>query len=122
MVAGRLAVVAGDRPHIFPVNFVVDRGGIVFRTAAGLKLAAARQRWVAFEADGVDADQRSVWSVVVTGKAEPVDEKSDLISAARLPLVPYQSGKKPWLLRIAAESVSGRRIRLPDNALATEGT
>ncbi|MEY2957656.1 MAG: hypothetical protein RLZZ01_224, partial [Actinomycetota bacterium] len=29
---GRLAVSVSDRPDIFPVNYVVDQGGIVFRT------------------------------------------------------------------------------------------
>ena len=38
---GRLAVSIGERPDIFPVNFVVDHGSIVFRTAEGTKLAAA---------------------------------------------------------------------------------
>src|SRR4051794_39359108 len=38
---GRLAVVVGDRPEIFPVNFVVDHGTVVIRTAPGTKLAAA---------------------------------------------------------------------------------
>ena len=35
---GRLAVDVAGQPDIFPVNFVVDRGSIVFRTAAGTKL------------------------------------------------------------------------------------
>jgi Pyridoxamine 5'-phosphate oxidase len=64
---GRLAVVRGGEPDIFPVNYVVDHGGILFRTAAGPKLAAARDRVVAFEADGYTAQDSSAWSVVVQG-------------------------------------------------------
>ena len=37
---GRLAVTMGTSPDIFPVNFAVDRGSVVFRTAEGTKLAA----------------------------------------------------------------------------------
>ena len=37
---GRLALVVDGRPEIFPVNFVVDHGTILFRTATGSKLAA----------------------------------------------------------------------------------
>jgi nitroimidazol reductase NimA-like FMN-containing flavoprotein (pyridoxamine 5'-phosphate oxidase superfamily) len=37
---GRLALVVDDCPEIFPVNFVVDHGTLLFRTAAGSKLAA----------------------------------------------------------------------------------
>ena len=38
---GRLAVSNLDHPDIFPVNYVVDHGTVVFRTAEGTKLAAA---------------------------------------------------------------------------------
>src|SRR4028118_1332365 len=40
---GRLAVVVDGAPDIFPVNFVVDHGTVVFRPAPGTKLGAARQ-------------------------------------------------------------------------------
>ena len=38
---GRIAVVLGRRPLIFPVNYVLDGDTIVFRTDPGTKLAAA---------------------------------------------------------------------------------
>src|SRR5580765_2746500 len=38
---GRLAVSVAGYPDIFPVNFVVDHGSVVFRTGEGTKLAAA---------------------------------------------------------------------------------
>ena len=34
-VVGRVAVVHDGRPDIFPVNFVVDHGSVVFRTGSG---------------------------------------------------------------------------------------
>ncbi|MBA3288089.1 MAG: pyridoxamine 5'-phosphate oxidase family protein, partial [Acidimicrobiia bacterium] len=40
MSVGRLATYASGRPHIVPVNFVVDGRTIVFRTAEGAKLSA----------------------------------------------------------------------------------
>ena len=67
---GRLAVSITDLPDIFPINYVVDRGNLVFRTAEGAKLAAALVgRGVAFEVDGYDADAGEAWSVVVKGYA-----------------------------------------------------
>ena len=67
---GRLAVSILERPDIFPVNHVVDHGRIVFRTAAGTKLAAAvLGRAVAFEVDGYDSVAGEAWSVVVKGRA-----------------------------------------------------
>ncbi|WP_244250707.1 pyridoxamine 5'-phosphate oxidase family protein [Arthrobacter crystallopoietes] len=37
----RLAVTAAGHPEIFPINYVVDHGCLVFRTAPGTKLDAA---------------------------------------------------------------------------------
>ena len=69
---GRLAVSIADRPEIFPVNYVVDHGTVVFRTAEGTKLAGAVQRDVAFEADGYEPETGEAWSVVVKGRAEEI--------------------------------------------------
>ena len=38
---GRLAVSIAERPDIFPVNFAVDHGTIVFRTAVHLVIGYA---------------------------------------------------------------------------------
>jgi Pyridoxamine 5'-phosphate oxidase len=57
------------------MNFVVVDGLIVLRTAA--HSTAARkidQAIVAFEADELDAAHSSGWSVVVTGRAEAVND------------------------------------------------
>src|SRR5690349_18087343 len=53
-VLGRLAVVAGDRPLVFPVNFTLDNGAVILRTNEGTKLWGARHAPVVFECDGVD--------------------------------------------------------------------
>ena len=76
---GRLGVDVGGQPDIFPINYVVDRRAIVFRTSAGTKLAAAvLMRHVAFEIDGYEPADRSVWSVVVKGFAAEVERLSDI--------------------------------------------
>ena len=56
----RLAVVHQGEPDIFPVSYIVDHGGIVFRTGAGTKLAAASGHPVALEVDGEDEVQGHV--------------------------------------------------------------
>ena len=38
---GRIAVVVEGRPEIFPVNYVLDGNGIMFRTDRGTKLVGA---------------------------------------------------------------------------------
>src|SRR5690242_20813761 len=51
---GRLAVWVNDHPDIFPLNYKVDHGTLVFRTGAGTKLSASLAGPpVALEADGV---------------------------------------------------------------------
>ncbi len=109
-VVGRLAVVVGGSPDIFPVNFVVDHGTVVFRTAAGTKLAASRTQDVAFEVDGYDAETAQAWSVVLKGRASEVWEVDESIRALRLPLFPWQPDRKPRFVRVEATSITGRRF------------
>ena len=50
---GRLAVWVDDHPDIFPLNYAVDHGTLVFRSRAGTKVSAAlSDAQVALEADG----------------------------------------------------------------------
>lgn len=108
---GRLAVWAADHPEIFPVNYVVDHGSLVFRTAAGTKLSAVLGGPpVAFEADGVNANSGVAWSVIVKGKAEEVHRGHELLETVSLLLFPWEAGPKDHFVRIVPESVSGRRF------------
>ena len=110
---GRLAVSIMDQPDIFPVNFVVDHGTLVFRTAEGTKLAAAvLGRAVAFEVDGFDAAEGEAWSVVVRGAAEEVARMIEVVEAAELPLFPWMASPKPRFVRIVPVSISGRMFRV----------
>jgi nitroimidazol reductase NimA-like FMN-containing flavoprotein (pyridoxamine 5'-phosphate oxidase superfamily) len=121
---GRLAVAIMNSPDIFPVNHVVDRGTIVFRTAEGTKLAAAvLGQAVAFEVDGYDAEQGDAWSVVVKGRAVELDRMQELFEAADLPLFPWHAAPKPRFVRIEPESITGRRFHVVDHtALDTPST
>jgi len=113
---GRLAVIHAGAPDIFPVNHLVDHGSIVIRTAAGTKLATAAGRPVAFEVDGFDLTAGTAWSVVVRGTAHKILEREETLSALRLPLVPWQEGRKAWFLRIEPVEVTGRRVVLSPEA------
>ncbi len=115
---GRLAVVVAGDPDIFPINYVVDHGSVVIRTAAGTKLAASKGRQVAFEADGYDLSDGTAWSVVLKGQADDIIEVTETISPMSLPLLPWQEGNKPWFLRIVPTSVSGRRIHVSGGSQA----
>lgn len=110
---GRLAVVIGGRPQIFPVNYALGDRVVAIRTADGTKLAAARNAHVAFEIDGYDADAGSGWSVLVQGVAYEitgaVDRQSEL--ARRLPVEPLAPGTHERWLGIHPVTISGRRFR-----------
>jgi len=117
----RLAVDVGGRPDIFPINHVVDRGTIVFRSGAGTKLAGAiLGRYVALEIDGAAADGRSVWSVVVKGTAHEVDHIAEGFRADELPLFPWTAEPKPNFVRIEPELVTGRRFHVVAGTDLTE--
>jgi len=107
---GRLAVVVDGRPDIFPVNHIVDRGSLVFRTDPGAKLLGAVGHPVAYEVDGWDQAGGMAWSVVVKGRAREVRQLHDVIATVDLPLFPWQGGTKPRFVRIEADEVTGRRF------------
>jgi uncharacterized protein len=112
---GRLAVSITDHPDIFPVNYVVDGEGIVFRTGPGTKLAAAvLGTGVAFEIDGYDALAGEAWSVVVKGKARQIEHMIEYFEAEDLPLFPWHASPKPDIVRIEPGEVTGRRFHVVD--------
>jgi nitroimidazol reductase NimA-like FMN-containing flavoprotein (pyridoxamine 5'-phosphate oxidase superfamily) len=110
---GRLAVAIGNRPDIFPVNFVVDHGAVIFRTAGGTKFAAGvLGECVAFEVDGYDPDVREAWSVVLRGRAVELEGADNASGAGTPPLVPWHAASKPRVVRIEPDDISGRRFRV----------
>lgn len=109
-VVGRLAVIYEGAPEIFPVNYVVDHGTVVIRTAGGTKHEAARKRRVAFEVDGYDLRAGAAWSVVLKGRAVEVYDVDEAIEVLSLPLIPWAKGSKPHLLRVVPDSITGRRF------------
>ena len=118
---GRVAVIDDQGPAIFPVNFVLDRHMVVFRTDEGTKLdAACRGSRVAFETDGTDAVARTGWSVLVRGEAIEVSDPAELARLRRLPLAPWAPGAKAHYVRILPARLTGRRILAP-GGLADRG-
>lgn len=107
---GRLVTVVAGQPEIFPVNFVVQRRTILFRTAEGRKLlSSVMDERVAFEADDHDFDRG--WSVVVKGRADVMLDDADLERADRAQLLPWIPTVKPHYVRIVAAEITGRRFQ-----------
>jgi nitroimidazol reductase NimA-like FMN-containing flavoprotein (pyridoxamine 5'-phosphate oxidase superfamily) len=114
---GRLAISIADHPDIFPVNFVVDGGAVVFRTAEGTKLAASVLGVaVAFEVDGYSPESGQAWSVVLKGRAEEIETMDEMWAALDLPLFPWHATPKNRYVRIVTDEVTGRRFTVRDDA------
>jgi hypothetical protein len=108
---GHLAVWMGDHPDIFPINYKVDHGTLLFRTGDGTKLhAVLGETPVALEADGVNAESGVAWSVVVKGQGTAVSRPDEILDTAGLSLFPWEAGRKDHFIRIVPTSITGRRF------------
>lgn len=109
---GRIALHgSGDDIEVFPVNYVVDRGSIVFTTAAGTKAELVRSsRRAAFEVDDFGSHVRVAWSIVVKGTPAVVRRLDDVVDAFDLEVPSYQSAPKPLVVRFVPDSITGRRF------------
>jgi nitroimidazol reductase NimA-like FMN-containing flavoprotein (pyridoxamine 5'-phosphate oxidase superfamily) len=111
---GRIAVVVEGRPQIFPVNYVVRAGAIVFRTAPGTKLSHAPGSPVAFEIDEYLPVAGVGWSVMVQGTARDVTAAENDFAWAMRPATvhPLAPGEKPHKVAVDPVEITGRRFRL----------
>ena len=108
---GRLAFVTGGRPTVLPVNYVMDGNDVVFRTDDGAKLTTAvREALVAFEIDWNDPVDHTGWSVVLSGRAEEILDRTELTKVQALPLQPWAKGEKAHWIRVHGDRITGRRV------------
>jgi nitroimidazol reductase NimA-like FMN-containing flavoprotein (pyridoxamine 5'-phosphate oxidase superfamily) len=106
---GRLAVVVGGQPLVFPVNYTMCNRQVVFRTGTGTKLHGAAGRQVAFEIDGIDPVYHEGWSVLVVGVAHEETQAARIHELEALPLTPWAGPRAHWM-RIKGGAITGRRI------------
>ena len=109
---GRVAFTSPSGPMILPVNYAIEQGAVLFRTALGGPLDADLRTgiegadfMVAFEVDRVDESTREGWSVLVRGGAHHVtgDVDKDAVES-------WAGGDRSLYIRISPVEVSGRRI------------
>jgi uncharacterized protein len=112
-VVGRLALIVDGHPEIFPVNFVLERRSIVFRTAGGTKLWESRKEEpAAFEIDGYEPATEEAWSVVARGATALIENPDEQAAADALGLEPWQPGTKSHYVRLTPEALTGRRFKV----------
>jgi uncharacterized protein len=106
-------IVYSDRalPFVVPVNFVLDGMDIVIRTSARSGLVTnAPGHVVAFEADWIDPVDKVGWSVVVTGRAQLVDDLEEIKRLDQLGLQSWSPAATDLYLGLRVDVVSGRRV------------
>lgn len=106
---GRLVTVVDGRAEIFPVNFVVQRRSVLFRTAEGTKLfGAVTNDQVLFEAD--DHNVAEGWSVIIRGSAKVLFAADEIHDAEQAGLYPWIATQKLRFVRVAPTEITGRRF------------
>lgn len=90
---GRVVFSLQSLPAIRPVNHLVDEGRIIIRTrltsAISTAIRSADGVVVAYEADSIDAQSRTGWSVVVTGRAYTLTDPEQVLR--------YEQLLHPWV-------------------------
>jgi uncharacterized protein len=108
---GRVGVSPSTGPQIFPVNFVLHEGNILFRVAPYSRLAGLLdETLVAFEVDEIDDFLECGWSVLVVGRAHLVADLTGLPHMWAERPHPWASGGRDLYIRIDPTNITGRRV------------
>jgi uncharacterized protein len=113
---GRIIYTRHAMPAVELVNFTLDAGDIVIRTApSGKLLAAIRGAVVAFQADHYDPAARAGWSVTAVGHAREVTDPADIGTLRTAGPRPWAPGDHPYFVRITPGQLTGRYLTAADN-------
>ena len=104
---GRVGFVGAGWPRVLPVNYLMDGGVIVFRTAPGSLLSLVQGQPLTFEIDGFDEATKRGWSVCVEGYAQVDGDERD---EARPELISWAPGPRPLRFAVVPDAITGRRI------------
>ncbi|MFF2467000.1 pyridoxamine 5'-phosphate oxidase family protein [Streptomyces mirabilis] len=108
---GRLGLSQQALPTIRLVNHLVDCGHIVIRThtESALLRDPSLAEVVVYEADQIDLEARTGWSVMVTGRASLVTDPLDVAHYQQL-LTPWIDIDIDHVVQITAGIVTGYRL------------
>jgi nitroimidazol reductase NimA-like FMN-containing flavoprotein (pyridoxamine 5'-phosphate oxidase superfamily) len=113
---GRIAYASRFGPAVLPVNYALQDGAVVFRTAAhgpldeDLRTGIANADYkVAFEIDSIDMATRRGWSVLIQGPAHHITGSGeDAVREAGVE--PWAPGPRELFVRIVPSRITGRRV------------
>jgi uncharacterized protein len=121
---GRLVVIVGGAPVVFPLNFAVDGEAIVFRTQVGTKLTGITRSLATFEVGDIDASGQG-WTVSFEGLAQEVldaDPETMRERIAAIELETWPGGDRPHVVRIRPYRVHGTAWTLAPVPAGTAST
>jgi nitroimidazol reductase NimA-like FMN-containing flavoprotein (pyridoxamine 5'-phosphate oxidase superfamily) len=109
---GRVAMCGADVPQVFPVNYTMRHGCILFRTAPQTQMAILLRdsSAAAFQVDEIDDYLQCGWSVLLSGRASHVTEPGEPIVEGMDQPEPWANGLRTLLIRIDPEKITGRRV------------
>jgi nitroimidazol reductase NimA-like FMN-containing flavoprotein (pyridoxamine 5'-phosphate oxidase superfamily) len=117
---GRLAYTGRYGLTVFPVNYKLHDGSIVFRTSQGsptdedLRTGIANAEYeVAFEIDEVDPVSEVGWSVLIQGSAHHMATEAERAAVRESGVEPWAAGPREHAIRITPTRITGRRLRSP---------
>jgi nitroimidazol reductase NimA-like FMN-containing flavoprotein (pyridoxamine 5'-phosphate oxidase superfamily) len=111
---GRIGYTSRYGPAVLPVNYALEDGAVVFRTAEhgpldeDLRTGIANADYqVAFEIDSIDLASQQGWSVLIQGPAHHVTGTG----AVRVADVQsWAPGNRELFVRIVPSRITGRRV------------
>jgi nitroimidazol reductase NimA-like FMN-containing flavoprotein (pyridoxamine 5'-phosphate oxidase superfamily) len=113
---GRIAYLSRFGPTVLPVNYALQDGAVVFRTAENgpldedLRTGIADADYiVAFEIDSIDLAARGGWSVLIQGPAHHVTG-ADRDAVREAGVESWAPGDRELFVRIVPSRVTGRRV------------
>jgi nitroimidazol reductase NimA-like FMN-containing flavoprotein (pyridoxamine 5'-phosphate oxidase superfamily) len=113
---GRIAYTGRFGPAVLPVNYALQGGTIVFRTAEhgpldeDLRTGIANADYkVAFEIDDIDPAATRGWSVLIQGPAHHVTG-ADEEAARQTGVETWAPGDRELFVRIVPSRITGRRV------------
>ena len=113
---GRIAYASRFGPAVLPVNYALQDGAVVFRTAADgpldedLRTGITDADYkVAFEIDSIDLTTRQGWSVLIQGPAHHVTGTGQ-DAVRRAGIESWAPGPRELFVRIVPSRITGRRV------------
>jgi uncharacterized protein len=108
---GRIGVLNDSAPEIYPVNHVVDRDTIIFRTDPGSKpRGLLRSPAVCYQVDGIDPADATGWSVLVKGRVAELHNPTTCVASQTCRCATGPSATRPTGSGIVPDEITGRRI------------